>query len=278
MNFVKLYIGDYLRDTGTLTLAQHGAYTLMLLEHYATEKPLPEGRELHRLLRADTKTEKDAIDSVVAKFWTRTEAGLVNKRAGREIEKAAHQRSVNQEVGKRGGRPKETVSETESVIDKETESVSEMKPINNPNQTPDTRHQTKDKTKPPTPFRDSGESLDADFAEFWQRYPKKVNKLAARREWARQRIRGDLMVEVIAAVERAKRCEQWRNNGGKYIPNASTWLHGRRWEDEISDGIDPSNPGRQSAADRNAATIAALTGRDRDKPPDIFGGFAERVD
>jgi uncharacterized protein YdaU (DUF1376 family) len=274
MNFVKLYIGDYLRDTGTLTLAQHGAYTLMLLEHYATEKPLPEGRDLYRLLRAETKAEKDAIDWVAAKFWTRTEAGLINKRAAREIEKAAHQRSVNQEVGKRGGRPKETVSETESVIDKETESVSESKPIDNPNQTPDTR--LKDKTKPLTPFRDSGESLEAGFAEFWQRYPRKTNKLAARTAWAKLRGDADLLTEIFSGLERAKRCEQWRKDGGQYIPHPSTWLKNRRWEDEVTDANPASNPGRQSAADRNAATIAALTGRD--KPPDIFGGFAERVD
>lgn len=50
VNFAKLYIGDYLRDTGTLTLAQHGAYMLMLLEFYATERPLPTGRRL-RLVR-----------------------------------------------------------------------------------------------------------------------------------------------------------------------------------------------------------------------------------
>jgi uncharacterized protein YdaU (DUF1376 family) len=69
VNFVKLYMGDYLRDTGTLTLAQHGAYMLMLLEFYATERPLPTGRDLHRLLRADSKAERDAIDFVAGKFW-----------------------------------------------------------------------------------------------------------------------------------------------------------------------------------------------------------------
>lgn len=126
MNFIKLYIGDYLRDTGTLTLAQHGAYALMLLEHYATEKPLPEGRELHRLLRADSKAERDAIDFVAAKYWTNG----TNPRALKEIERAANQRAINQEIGKRGGRPKRTEQETESVI----ESIANR----NPNQTPDT--------------------------------------------------------------------------------------------------------------------------------------------
>lgn len=147
MNFVKLYIGDYLRDTGTLTLAQHGAYSLMLLEHYATERPLPMGRELHRLLRAENKAERDAIDFVATKYWREECGGLVNTRAEKEISRATHQREVNQAIGKLGGRPKRTEQEpeprTESVSDGETdtatESVSEPEPNRNPNQTPDTR-------------------------------------------------------------------------------------------------------------------------------------------
>lgn len=141
MNFVKLYIGDYMRDTGTLTVAEHGAYVLMLLHHYATEQPLPTGRDLHRLLRAESKADRDAIDSVARRFWLETEAGLVNSRASEEMRKAEHQREVNRTVGKLGGRPKRT----------ETESVSERKPKRNPNhsQTPDTRERGDTPLKPP---------------------------------------------------------------------------------------------------------------------------------
>lgn len=138
MNFVKLYVGDYLRDTGTLTVAEHGAYLLMLVNFYATEKPLPTGRELHRLLRAETRQDREAIDAVAAKFWTESDGGLVNARAIKEIERASHQRAVNQEIGKRGGRPKRTEQQTESV----SESVSTSGPNRNPNQTPDTRQES----------------------------------------------------------------------------------------------------------------------------------------
>lgn len=139
MNFMKLYIGDYQRDTGHLSIAEHGAYLLMLQHYYATEKPLPTGKALHRLLRAETKADRDAIDAIAAQFWTLTDAGLVNQRGAEEIQKADHQRTVNREVGKRGGRPKQTEAITESV----SESVSEPEPNRNPNQTPDTRQKIK---------------------------------------------------------------------------------------------------------------------------------------
>lgn len=147
MNFVKLYIGDYQRDTAHLSIAEHGAYLLMLQHYYATERPLPTGKALFRLLRAETKTERDAIESVVSQFWTESAAGLINRRADEEIRKAEHQRAVNREVGKLGGRRTRTAaqtdSETDSVTRKETDSVTDSltdsKPNENPNQTPDTR-------------------------------------------------------------------------------------------------------------------------------------------
>lgn len=98
INFFKLYIGDYQRDTGALALAEHGAYMLMLQHYYATEAPLPTGRDLHRLLRAETPSERKAIDAVAAKFWTITDAGLINERADEEIAKAQVQATKNREI------------------------------------------------------------------------------------------------------------------------------------------------------------------------------------
>jgi uncharacterized protein YdaU (DUF1376 family) len=158
MNFFKLYIGDYQRDTGHLSIAEHGAYVLMLQHYYATEKPLPVGRALYRLLRSESKAERDAIDYIASQFWRETDSGLVNDRAMIEIEKASHQRAVNQELGKRGGRPKKSESKTESVID----SDSQQEPNDNPNQTPDTRvNQT-----PQTPRKRGASDRGIQFKTF----------------------------------------------------------------------------------------------------------------
>lgn len=157
MNFFKLYIGDYQRDTGTLSLAEHGAYTLMLQFYCATEKPLPTGRNLHRLLRAATREERAAVDKVAKLFWIETEDGLINNRAAQEIERAANQRSINQAIGKRGGRPRKTEQETESV----SESVNESEPIRNPIQTPDSRLQTEDSRRGEAPSVDQAIYADA---------------------------------------------------------------------------------------------------------------------
>ena len=98
MNFFKLYIGDYQRDTAHLSVAEHGAYLLMLQHYYATEKPLPIGKALHRMLRAQDKAEREAIDSVASQFWRETVDGLVNDRADVEITKAGAQAETNRVI------------------------------------------------------------------------------------------------------------------------------------------------------------------------------------
>lgn len=135
MNFFKFYIGDYQRDTGTLSLVEHGAYVMMLQFYYATEAPLPKGKELYRLLRAQNKLERDAIERVVGLFWQETEQGLINQRGWTEIEKGQEKIEHNRRVGKMGGRPRKTVNPDK------TQMVIKAKPTHNPNQTPDTRHQ-----------------------------------------------------------------------------------------------------------------------------------------
>lgn len=214
MNFFKLYIGDYQRDTAHLSVTEHGAYLLMLQHYYATEKPLPTGKALHRMLRAQDRSERDAIDAVVAQFWKETEAGLVNPRSDREIGKAEHQRSVNREIGKLGGRPKRKITESVSG------SVSESEPIDNPNQTPDTRHQTNTPKPPPD-----------GFDLFWSAYPKKVGRPAAEKAFRSAKINGH-MPQVLADIQTKAGTEAWTKAGGQFVPNPATYLNQRRWEDE----------------------------------------------
>lgn len=133
MNFFKLYIGDYQRDTAHLSITEHGAYMLMLQHYYATERPLPTGKALHRMLRAQDRAERDAIDAVAARFWTATEDGLVNGRADEEITKAGAQADTNARIAReREDRRRAARERNEQSTNRATN--------DQPNQTPDTRH------------------------------------------------------------------------------------------------------------------------------------------
>lgn len=76
-------------------------------------------------------------------------------------------------------------------------------------------------------------ALDERFEQFWQSYPRKTGKEAARKAWSRIKPNKDLFDRILSAVNAAKRCDQWNRNNGQYIPNPATWLNQGRWDDEV---------------------------------------------
>lgn len=75
------------------------------------------------------------------------------------------------------------------------------------------------------PSRLSGE----DFETFWKAYPRKESKSQAKKSFSK--VTAPLET-LLQALETQKQSDQWKRNGGQYIPYASTWINQRRWEDE----------------------------------------------
>ena len=69
---------------------------------------------------------------------------------------------------------------------------------------------------------------DEAFEAFWASFPRKVGKLAAKREWDRIRPTPEVVEAMAKALE--WQMEQW--DDPQYIPHPRTWLHQGRWMDE----------------------------------------------
>ncbi len=69
------------------------------------------------------------------------------------------------------------------------------------------------------------------FDLFWQAYPKKVGKEAARKAFSRVKAP---LESLLTAIERQKCGNQWTTENGRFIPNPATWLNQGRWEDEVA--------------------------------------------
>ncbi|UCV01745.1 hypothetical protein [Dechloromonas denitrificans] len=78
----------------------------------------------------------------------------------------------------------------------------------------------------------ASESADDGFTNFWQQYPKKVAKPQALKAWRKIKPTGQTLADLMAGLESQKAGEQWRKDGGLFIPHPASWLNGRRWEDE----------------------------------------------
>lgn len=73
------------------------------------------------------------------------------------------------------------------------------------------------------------------FERWWNAYPRHVAKHKAAIAWDNAGVRESDMPRVMAALERAKCSRQWVKDNGKFIPHPTTYIHGRRWDDEIPD-------------------------------------------
>jgi len=74
------------------------------------------------------------------------------------------------------------------------------------------------------------------FDQFWAIYPRKVGKKAALNIWTRLKPDKDLLEQILRAVEKQKKLDQWTKDGGQFIPNPTTWLNQGRWDDELPKG------------------------------------------
>jgi hypothetical protein len=85
-----------------------------------------------------------------------------------------------------------------------------------------------------------------DFLRFWAAYPRRVGKGAAAKAWAKAR---PPMAAVLAAVKACAATDQWRKDGGQFIPHPATFLNQRRWEDDRGPvTVAPRTGGRDLAA------------------------------
>lgn len=70
------------------------------------------------------------------------------------------------------------------------------------------------------------------FLAFWQAYPRRIGKGDARAAFTKAATRNDPNLIVQAALAYAQHVLE-TGTEQKFIPHASTWLNGERWEDDL---------------------------------------------
>lgn len=104
--YLPLYVGDYLRDTGYLTLEQHGAYCMLLMRLWSAGGALPsdEGK-LSRIAGVTVKKWRPIWADLEA-FFELEDGQITHKRITFELEKAGALRAKRAAAGAKGGAAK----------------------------------------------------------------------------------------------------------------------------------------------------------------------------
>ena len=115
---------------------------------------------------------------------------------------------------------------------------------------------------PPTPYIrniDTPPSLNPPinnrhqplFDAFWRAYPRKVGKGAAQKAWAVAVRKAD-PEKIVDGVQRYP----WPEDPS-FVPHASTWLNGQRWDDELPN-MKPAKMSQAELDDQEAKRVEFL--------------------
>lgn len=249
MHYYQFHLGDYIKATAHLSNEEDLAYRRLLDMYYDTEQKIPTDIPwVSRRLRVSEKV----IENVLNDFFVSTPEGWLNHRAEQEIRDFhgfLHKQRLN---GKQGGRPKKTHG----------------LPTANPGLTqPKPKKSLTNSQLPITILLknvqksedDQSQSPKDTFSEFWKAYPRKVGKGQAEKAWGKVKRPAETLRAILEAIGWQRTSEQWTKDGGQYIPNPSTYLNQRRWEDEKpTDGM-PVDPDSKAAIELKGVTLGVGT-------------------
>ena len=149
---------------------------------------------------------------------------LLNHRKYRAMASREDEKKANADRQKRFRDRNATVTDRNATVTPHNRQVTETLHIADTDTDTDSKADSENKPKPKkSPAAPEG------FEEFWQAYPNKTGKANALKIWNRDKPN---LQTVLDALSWQKRSESWTKDGGQFIPHASTYLNGKRYEDE----------------------------------------------
>jgi uncharacterized protein YdaU (DUF1376 family) len=213
MHFYPHHIGDFQRDTASLSDSDTMAYLRLIWMYYDTELPLPDDS---KRLAFKIGSNPDSVQIILDTFFVKEQDVYRHKRCDQVLNdiysKSEQARLAAQIRWANKANAKQTQSErnTDALIN----DADALKIY---------------ATHNPIPITHINKYIE-HFEDFWKAYPRKTNKENARKVWARLKPNAELVEIMKKAIKDQKlsAIEQ------RFICHASTWLTNKRWEDEVT--------------------------------------------
>lgn len=114
--------------------------------------------------------------------------------------------------------PPESLLSENPLAENQTSAVGKSAKLLSENQTHNNKENNLNKT-------------NVHFEKFWSAYPNKKAKKAAQQKFSKINFKKISFDDLMLSLEIQKKSEEWLKENGKYIPMASTWINGERWND-----------------------------------------------
>lgn len=205
------HIGDFRRDTASLSDTDAMAYLKLLWMYYDTESPLPADA---KLLAFKIGSNADTVQLLLDAFFVLDGDVYRQKRCDAEIQ-AYHGRStIARNKANKRWKNADASKNDATALPRHSNSIA-PEPKCHANREPRTDNQI----------------YILSFNEFWKHYPRKIAKANAEKAWLRIKPDDKLTKKIILAINK----QGLRNREIQFVPHPATWLNGQRWEDEVTD-------------------------------------------
>lgn len=203
------HIGDFRRDTASLSDTDAMAYLKLLWMYYDTESPLPADP---KLLAFKIGANPESVQMILNAFFTLDGDVYRQKRCDAEI--AEYYARSDRARAKAEARWKNASASNNDAI--------AMLQHSSSNATATKSHANRE------PRTDNKEDIDR-FEKFWKKYPRKIAKPNAKKAWLRIKPDDALTQKMIDAIDK----QGLYGREIQFVPHPATWLNGERWEDEV---------------------------------------------
>jgi uncharacterized protein YdaU (DUF1376 family) len=205
------HIGDFRRDTASLSDVVAMAYLKLLWMYYDTELPLPADAKLLAFkIGSDAETVQLLLDS----FFQLDENVYRHKRCDAEIiEYYSRSEKARDKANQRWKNAKASNNHATALLE-HSHSIATAKK-SHANREPITDNQI----------------YISSFDTFWKQYPRKIAKDNARKAWLKIKPDEDLVQKILTAVKTHKTFKV----DEQFIPHAASWLNAKRWDDDVAD-------------------------------------------
>lgn len=246
MHHYQHHIGDFNNATRHLTRVERSVYRDLIELYYDTEQPLiGDEKALMRKILAHSEEEKEAVSNVLDEFFILSGGSFHHDRCDDEIEKYKENSTAKARAGrasaearrkKREALELKNITDAEQVLDtsstEEQQNPTNRKPLT-VNRKPLTVNQ---KIKTIDQSQIDQKTIDELFDQFWSSGLLKVGKGKAKKSFNNilkktQRGEWESFVAMLAGDIRKRLSNK---QFGFASTHPTTYLNGKRWEDEFT--------------------------------------------
>ena len=213
MHYYQHHIGDFQRDTASLSDSNTMAYLRLMWMYYDTEQPLPADA---KKLAFKIGSNQDSVQMILDTFFIKDEEVYRHKRCDKVLNEIYNKSEQARLAAK-------------SRWDKNASAMQEQYDSNADALKIDTDALKIDATHNPIPNTHNKEYIDR-FDIFWKQYPRKVAKPNALKSWLKIKPDDVVLKKMLDAINH----QQLPSKEIQFVPHPATWLNAKRWEDEIS--------------------------------------------